>query len=121
MYITLYDFGLFILISITVIISVYLIAVLRQALFLFIQAREIFAAHGNDIRETLSLLPAVLVNINLLCINLTETAGQTNRAFQSLQTDMVDTVDDLQDGIATFIIYAKVIGEIFKSLFSKIV
>ncbi|HEY3423221.1 MAG TPA: hypothetical protein VGL27_00385, partial [Negativicutes bacterium] len=68
---------------------------------------------------TLSLLPVALVNINLLSVSLTETADQTNRAFGLLQTDVTETVDDLQDSLETFIIYAKVIGGVFKSVFSK--
>ncbi len=120
MYITLYDCGLFVLILMTVIVSAYLIAVLRQAFFLFGHVRKILVTHDSDIHETLSLLPVTLANLNLLSISLTKTADQTSRAFQSLETDVIETVDDLHDGVETFIVYAKVIGEIFKSVFSKI-
>ncbi len=120
MYITLYDFGFFVFISITVIVSAYLIAVLRQTFFVFSRVREIIVAHDNDIRETLSLLPVTLANINLLSVSLTKTADQTSHVFRSLQTDVIDTVDGLQDGVETFIVYAKVVGEVFKFLFSKI-
>jgi hypothetical protein len=119
-YITLYDFGFFVLVSIAVIVSAYLIAVLRQTFFLFSQVRGIIAAHDNDIRQTLSLLPVALANINLLSVSLTKTADQTSLAFRSLQADVIDTVDGLQDGLGTFIFYAKVVGEIFKYFFSKI-
>lgn len=120
MYITLYDFGLFVLISMMVIVSAYLIAILRQAILLFNQARQVLAAHDKDIRETLSLLPVALMNLNLLCVSLTKTIGQTSHAVQSLQTDLADTADGLHDGVETFITYVKVIGEILKSVFTKI-
>nr|WP_092069195.1 hypothetical protein [Dendrosporobacter quercicolus]NSL47380.1 hypothetical protein [Dendrosporobacter quercicolus DSM 1736]SDL87425.1 hypothetical protein SAMN04488502_1011057 [Dendrosporobacter quercicolus] len=120
MYITLYDFGLFVLISMMVIVSAYLIAILRQAILLFNQARQVLAAHDKDIRETLSLLPVALMNLNLLCVSMTETIGQTSHAVRSLKTDLADTADGLHDGVETFIFYVKVIGEILKSVFSKI-
>jgi hypothetical protein len=119
-YISLYDLGLFILISLTITASAYLIFVLRQAFFLFSQARKIFVAHDDDIRATLSLLPAALVNINSLCVSLAEMAGQTNRAFQSVQTDVLDTVDGLYEDLEKFSICFRVIGEFCRTLFSKI-
>ncbi len=120
-YITLYDCGLFILIMITVIVSAYLIAALRQAFFLLAHVRKILITHDSDIHEMLSLLPIALGNINLLNVSLVKMADQTSRAFQSLETDIMDRVDNLHDGVKTLIVYAKVISGIFKSIFSKIV
>ena len=119
MYITLYDCGLFVLMMIILIVSAYLIAVLRQTFFLFRHIRGIFITHDNEIRETLSLLPVTLANINLLSVGLAATANQTSRIFQSLQTDVTDTVDDLHSGLKTIMIYAKMISEIFKLIFTK--
>ena len=121
MYISMYDIGLFIVILLILVIGGYLIAVLRQAFYVFDHVRGILSTHKNDIGESLSLLPEVLVNINALNVSLKGTADQTSSAFRSLQHDVTNSVDSLQDGVETIVIYAKVIGEIFRALFSKVV
>ena len=85
---------------------------------MFGQVREMLTAHDNDIRKTLSLLPVALVNINLLSVSLAKTADQTSNAFRSLQTDVIDTVDDLHVRLETFMMYVKVICEVFRSVSS---
>ena len=119
MYISLYDLGMFILFTVALIISGYLIAVLRSAFCVLGQVRGIIAKHDDDINEMLSALPQTLTNINDLSVQLKETADQTNNAFGFLQNNLTDTVDELRDGWETFAIYAKVISEVFRTVFSK--
>ncbi len=121
MYISLGDLGLFLLFIIIVIAGVYLIVVLRQVFGIFNRVRGILDAHGDDIRKTLLVLPEALTNINELAISLKETADQTNNAFGSLQNNLIDTADDLRDGLETFTIYAKAIRDVIRAIFSKYV
>lgn len=119
MYVSLYDLGWLILLMITIAVSGYLIAVLRQAFCILGHVRGILDAHGDDIRETLSLMPEALASINDLAMNLKETAAQTNDAFHYLQDDLGDTVNNLRDGLETVAVYGKVIGDAFRAVFSK--
>jgi len=116
MYISLSDLGLFIFFSVTIIIAVYLIAVLRRILGVLGHIQGIFEAHDKDIQKTLSLLPEVLENVNELTANLKDTFNHTSDALCTLQDDLLD---DLQNGLETFAIYAKAIGSIFRTVFSK--
>lgn len=119
MYISLQDIGLFVLFLITIIVSIYLIAVLRQTFCVLGHIKGILDDHDDNIRETLSVLPETLAHIDELAVSLKMTADQTNSAFGSLQNNLTDTVDDLRDGLETFTIYAKVFVEVFRSVFSK--
>ncbi|MDR3565811.1 MAG: hypothetical protein P4N59_30845 [Negativicutes bacterium] len=116
MYISLFDLGLVILFTITVVVSGYLIAVLRRALCVLGHVRGILDDHDEDIRATLTLLPETLANVNELASNFKETAEQTSSALSSLQNDVVD---DLRDGLESFAVYAKVIGDVLRMIFSK--
>jgi len=119
MYVSLSDIGLFILFLLAVIVSVCLIFVLTRAFCVLGHVRGILEDHEDDIRETLSVLPEVLSNVNELSMTVKNTVSQTSTALSSIQDEFVDTVDDLRDGLETFSLYAKVIGEIVRSIFSK--
>ena len=118
-YVSLYELGLFILFTIAVVVSAYLITVLHQAFCVIGHVRAILNARDADIQETLSVLPETLSNINELAISLKQTASQTNDAFHYLQDDLSDTVDSLRDGLETIVVYGKVIGDVFRAVFSK--
>jgi hypothetical protein len=115
-YISVYDLGLLILFLVTVIVSVYLVAVLRRAFCVLGHVKEILDNHDEDICETLSLLPEALANVNDLAASLKETAEQTSGAIAVLQNNVVD---DLREGLETFTVYAKVISDIFRAVFAK--
>ena len=119
MYITLYDAGLFIIFVIVLIASGYLIAILHRIFCVLGYIRGIVNSHGDDMHKIISELPVALVNANELAVSLKETVDQTNSAFGSLQDNLTDTVDDLRYGLENFAVYAKVITEVCKTIFSK--
>lgn len=119
MYISLYDLGAVIIFTIIVIVSVYLIAVLRRIFCILGYIRDIFKDHNYDMGQIISALPAIAANMNELIISLKGIADHTNNTFGSLQDNLTDTVDDLRDGLDNVVIYAKVIGEVCRAVFSK--
>lgn len=104
---------------IIIIASSYVIAVLHRAFRILGHIRNVLDAHGDDIRQTISGLPIALANVNEMTVSLKETADQTNHAFGSLQNSLTDTVDDLRYGIETCVVYAKIIGEVYRAIFPK--
>lgn len=119
MYISVYDLALFILFLLIVVVSTYLIAVLHRAFCVLGHVREVLDAHKEDIHETLSVLPETLVTVNELAVSLKEASDETSHAFRSLQNDLTVTADDLRDRLETWVVYAKVIGQIFRSVLSR--
>lgn len=117
MYISLYDLGLFVLFAVIVVAGIFLIVFLRQAIRVVSHIQVILNNHEDNIQKSIAMLPETLANINSLASTLRETVDQTNNAMQTLQEDLVD---NLRDGLETFIIYAKVISEIFRVIFSKV-
>ena len=119
MYISLYDVGLFFIFSIILIIGGYLIAVLHRIFGMLGHVRGVLSAHGDDISQIVSILPSTLTNVNELVVSLKETANQTNSALGSLQNNLIETVDDLRYGLENMVVYAKIIGEVWRAIFSK--
>lgn len=119
MYISLYDLGLFVLFILAVVVGGYFIAVLHRAFCVLGYVKSILSAHNADIGEALSALPKALVNVSELADSLKQTVDQAGSAFVFLQDDIAATVDDLRDGLESFAVYAKVIYDICRMLFSK--
>jgi hypothetical protein len=119
LYISLYDLGLFFLFAIAIIGGGYLIAVLHRLLGLLVYVKEIVHTHNADISETLTLLPRTLANVSELAVSLKRAVDQTGNAVGVLHSDFTDTVDDLRDGLETVGLYARIISEVFKSVFYK--
>lgn len=119
MYISLYDLGLFILFAVLVVCGVYLSMVLRRILFILGSIREMLQSHQGDIGETVSLFKETLTNLNELTLSLKEATDQTNKAVRALPGDFADTVDDLRESFETFALYARIAGDVVKSIFSK--
>ena len=121
MYISVYDLALMILFVVTITVSAYLIAVLRRAICVLGHVRVILDNHHEQIGEALSLLPETLENVNALAVSLKATSDETSSAFRSLQNDLVDTADNFRDGLETIVVYAKLIGDVVRAVFSKAV
>ena len=119
MYITLCDVALFIIFIIILIVSGYLIAVLHRVFNIVGLVRGALSAHGDDISQIISELPTALSNVNELSVSLKKIIDQTDGAFGSLQDNLTDTVDDLRYGLENFVVYAKIIAEVCKTVFSK--
>ena len=119
MYISLYDLVLFIILIIIVIVSGYLIAVLHRLFSMLGHVRSVLNDHHDEIHQTISELPVALSNVNELAISLKIIVDHTDNAFGALETTVIDAVDDLRYGIETFAVYAKIIGEVWRAVFSK--
>lgn len=119
MYISLYDLGVFIIFMMVMVVAGYLIAVLHRFFGILGSVREIFDGHGEDIRNIITGLLAALETANELAASLKETAAQTNSAFGSLQNNFMETVDDFRDGVEMVMLYAKIIGDVCRAVFSK--
>ena len=119
MYISFYDLGMSILFIVILVVSGYLIAVLHRTFRTIGHIREMIDLHRDDISRTISGLPLVLENVNELSVSLKRSADLTTLAFDSLQDNVIDTVGDMREGLETVILYAKVIGEVCRSVFGK--
>lgn len=64
-------------------------------------------------------LAEVLANTNKLAVSLKGIAEQANGTFDSLQNNIIDTVDDLRDGVETFMVYAKLLADVWQAIFSE--
>ena len=119
MYISLSDLGLLIVFVLVVAAGIYLIAVLRRIFCVLGRIRGILDDHDKDIRQTLSLLPVTLDNVNELMAGLNAMLEQTGEVICTVQEDVLDRVHDLQEGLENIVVYAKVIAEIFRAIFSS--
>ena len=119
MYISLYDLALFIIFMVILIVSGYLIAVLHRAFCVLGYVKGILSSRGEDIHQIIAGLPEVLANTNKLAVSLKGIAEQANGTFDSLQNNIIDTVDDLRDGVETFMVYAKLLADVWQAIFSR--
>ena len=119
MYIALSDLALIILFILAVAIGGYLLLVLSQALKTIRRVQGIISAQDTAIQQSLSQLPTVLANLNALTLSLRHSADMANATLDSLQDEVVSTVEELRDGLETVTLYSRAIGEIVKAVFSK--
>ena len=119
MYISLYDLALFMIFLVILLVSGYLIAVLHRTFCVLGYVKEILSSRGEDIHQIIAGLPEVLANTNKLAISLKGIAEQANGTFDSLQNNIIDTVDDLRDGVETFMVYAKLLADVWQAIFSR--
>ena len=108
MYVSIYDLGLSIVFLIVVIIGIYLICVIRKILLILDDVKRILDANEIGLKETITLLPAVLSNMNQIAASVKETASQAN-----------DVIYDMRGEWETLLIYAKAVGQIIRTLFGK--
>ncbi|SFL75861.1 hypothetical protein SAMN04490355_101697 [Pelosinus propionicus DSM 13327] len=108
MYISIYDIGMTIGFLIAVTIGIYLIYVLRKIALILDDVKRILNVSEISLTETISLLPAVLENVNQIAASVKETASQAN-----------DVIDDVKVEWETLIIYAKAVVEIVRAIFFK--
>ena len=111
MYIALSDIGWMLLFSLAVVVGVYLLLVLRQALAILCRIRGIMAAQESAIQQSLSEMPILLANLSTLSLSLKQSADMANTTLGSWQEELAGTVDDLKDGLETVTVYSKAIGE----------
>ncbi len=108
MYISIYDIGITIVFLIVVTIGIYLIYAIRRIVFILDDVKRILNANEMSLKQTISLLPTVLENVNQIAASVKETASQAN-----------DVMYDVKVEWETLIIYAKAIGQIVRAIFFK--
>jgi uncharacterized protein YoxC len=108
MYISIYDLGIAIIFLIVVIIGIYLICGIRKLVIILDDVKRILDGNEAGIKETITLLPAVLSNVNQITASVKETASQAN-----------DVIDDMRGEWETLSLYAKAVGQIIRVLFFK--
>lgn len=118
-YISVYDLGLLILFAMFVAMGGYIIVVLRKVLCMLGLVQGIFAEHRGDITNTFSLLQETLANVNTLSNSLKEVTDQMNKPARALPPEIINTVDDLRENIEVVTLYAQLVVDVVKALFSK--
>ncbi len=118
-YISLYDLGILIMFAVFVVMGVYIIVVLRKVLCTLGLVQEILAGHRGDISKTFFLLQETLANVNGLSNSLKEVTNQMNKPVRALPPEIVNTVDDLRENIEVVTLYAQLVVDVVKALFSK--
>lgn len=118
MYISLYDIGLLILFAVALTVAYYLIIVLRRLSDVVLRLGGILDENRQSIEDTLGVLPELLVNSNEVVSSVRKTVEATSTAVTSLEDNLLDTADKVQETMETAVLYARCAGEVVKSVVS---
>ena len=122
MYISLYDVGLLILFAIALAIAYYLIVALRKIAGVVTQVSGMLEENRDSIEATLEVLPDLLSNSNEVVLGVRKTVDTASSAVASLEDNLTDTADKVQETMETALLYARCAGEVAKAVmgaFSK--
>ncbi len=122
MYISLYDVGLMILFSMALAIGYYLIVTLRKIAGVVTQVNGMLDENRDSIEATLAVLPNLLSNSNEVVLGVRKTVDTASAAVTSLEDNLTDTADKVQETMETALLYARCAGEVAKAVvgaFSK--
>jgi uncharacterized protein YoxC len=121
-YISLYDVGLIILFAMALAIGYYLIATLRKIAGVVTQIGGIIDENKDSVEATLEVLPELLSNSNEVVASVRKTVETASSAVISLEDNLTDTADKVQETMETALLYARCAGEVAKAVmgaFSK--
>ena len=116
MYISLYDAGLLILFAMALAIGYYLIATLRKIALVVTQVNGILDENRESIGSTLDVLPELLANSNEVVLGVRKTVDTASSAVLSLEGNLTDTADKVQETMDTALLYARCAGEVAKAV-----
>ena len=116
MYISLYDAGLLILFAMALAIGYYLIATLRKIALVVTQVNGILDENRESIGSTLEVLPELLSNSNEVVLGVRKTVDTASSAVLSLEGNLTDTADKVQETMDTALLYARCAGEVAKAV-----
>ena len=116
MYISLYDAGLLILIAMALAIGYYLIATLRKIALVVTQVSGILNENRESIGSTMEVLPELLSNSNEVVLGVRKTVDTASSAVLSLEGNITDTADKVQETMDTALLYARCAGEVAKAV-----
>ena len=116
MYISLYDAGLLILFAMALAIGYYLIATLRKIALVVTQVSGILNENRESIGSTMEVLPELLSNSNEVVLGVRKTVDTASSAVLSLEGNITDTADKVQETMETAMLYARCAGEVVKAV-----
>ena len=116
MYISLYDAGLLILFAMALAIGYYLIATLRKIALVVTQVSGILNENLESIGSTMEVLPELLSNSNEVVLGVRKTVDTASSAVLSLEGNITDTADKVQETMDTALLYARCAGEVAKAV-----
>ena len=116
MYISLYDAGLLILFAMALAIGYYLIATLRKIALVVTQVSGILNENRESIGSTMEVLPELLSNSNEVVLGVRKTVDTASSAVLSLEGNITDTADKVQETRDTALLYARCAGEVAKAV-----
>jgi len=115
-YISLYDAGLLILFAMALAIGYYLIATLRKIALVVTQVSGILNENRESIGSTMEVLPELLSNSNEVVLGVRKTVDTASSAVLSLEGNITDTADKVQETMDTALLYARCAGEVAKAV-----
>ena len=121
-YISLYDVGLLILFAMALAIGFYLIAALRKIAAVVTQVNGMLEDNRESLDSTLEVLPELLSNSNEVVVGVRKTIDSASSAVTTLEDNLTDTADKVQETMETALLYARCAGEVAKAVvgaFSK--
>ncbi len=121
-YISLYDVGLLILFAMALAIGFYLIAALRKIAAVVTQVNGMLEDNRESLGATLEVLPELLSNSNEVVVGVRKTIDSASSAVTTLEDNLTDTADKVQETMETALLYARCAGEVAKAVvgaFSK--
>ena len=116
MYISLYDLGLLVLFILALTIGYYLIAVLRRIHTVVGQVSEVLEENRDSIEASMEVLPDLLTNSNEIVLGVRKTIDTANTAVSTLEDNLTDTADKVQETMETALMYARCAGEVAKAV-----
>ena len=116
MYISLYDAGLLILFAMALAIGYYLIATLRKIALVVTQVSGILNENRESIGSTMEVLPELLSNSNEVVLGVRKTVDTASSAVLSLEGNITETADKVQETMDTALLYARCAGEVAKAV-----
>lgn len=122
MFISLYDLGLLILFIVALTIAYYLILTLRKITGVITEVQGILDENRDSIGATMDVLPDLLSNSNEVVLSVRKTVDTASSAVTTIEDNLIDTADKVQDTMETALLYARCIGEVAKAVmatFSK--
>lgn len=122
MYISLYDVALLILFVLALTIAYYLVVTLKKIAGVITQVSGMLDENRKSLDATIGVLPELLTNSNEVVLGVRKTIDTASSAVISLEDNLTDTADKVQETMETVMLYARCAGEVAKAVmgaFSK--
>jgi predicted PurR-regulated permease PerM len=118
MYIDIEALAIFILVSLAVIISVFLVITLKNLNSLLKKFNKIVESNTENINKTINILPDTMSNLNEAAVSMKGTLDKAGSVIGTIDGAVTDTVVSVSDTTETVFEIVKVIGLIAKYISS---